>query len=218
MIKTAFKSILTFILFTVATGCFGQSKVELGVRVILQRTTLRYTSGVGAAADFLKINAPYYSRWRTALGVGIVYNPLKKVRLGADLLYSLQGGGYEERKNNLNYIKLPLWIGYNASPNRKLIFSVQSGIELSYLVRAKIKYATGEKADIRQYVNKISLGIPFAMGVKFKVSSSCYLTTQVYLYTDVNTLSKNNKTFGAYNYIYPGLRIAIDRNLSNFKK
>lgn len=84
MIKTALKTIFALLLFAAATTCFGQNKVSFGARVIVQRTTMRYTSGITPAADFLKINSPYYSRWRTALGFGITYNPLKKLRLGAD--------------------------------------------------------------------------------------------------------------------------------------
>ncbi|MEO7991194.1 MAG: outer membrane beta-barrel protein [Chryseolinea sp.] len=192
-------------------------KVELGLRFIPQATTFRYTQGVAPIIDFLKISAPYYFRVRTAQGIGILYNPVQRLRLGADLLYSMQGGGYEERKTNLNYLKIPMWIGFNAKSKHRIIFTVQSGIEFGFLISAKIKYSQGESVDIRHYVNKTSWGIPFAMGVKFKVHQTYYVTTQLYLYSDFNTIAKTNSALGAYNYVYPGLRICIDQNLSAFK-
>ena len=196
----------------------AQSKWELGIRFIPQSTTFRYNQGIGPLYDFLKVTAPYYSRIRTAQGVGVTYNYLPHLHLGADLLYSLQGGGYEHRKTNLNYLKLPLWIGYNSSIKRKLIFTVQSGVELSYLLRAKMKYEDGQNEDIRRYVKKASGGIPIAMGVKFKVLHSYFVHTQLYLYTDWNSISKTNSVFGVYNYVYPGFRISIDQNLDNLKR
>lgn len=215
------KSVLSILLLSVSLSsslCYSQSKLEVGVRFIPQATTFRYTQGVGPIVDFLKASSPYYFRIRTAQGIGLTYNPIQRLRLGADLLYSLQGGGYEARKTNLNYLKLPLWFGYNSAANRRLIFTVQTGIELSYLVSAKMKYEDGEPVDIRHYLTKTSWGIPLAMGVKFKVYQSYLITTQLYLYSDLNTLAKTNTVFGAYNYIYPGLRICIDQNFDTFKR
>ena len=92
--------ILLLLLFNAA--CFSQNKIELGVRCIPQATTFRYTlglPGVSPVLDYLKLS-PYYFRIRTAQGIGAIYNPVQRLRLGADLLYSLQGGGYKERKTN----------------------------------------------------------------------------------------------------------------------
>lgn len=210
--------IATFGLCLFSFAGFSQNKVEIGLRFIPQATTFRYTSGAGALADFLKVTAPYYSRIRTAQGIGILYQPYKRVSLGADLLYSLQGGGYEQRKTNVNYVQLPLWIGYNSSDKRKLIFTLQSGIELSYLLSAKIKYQDGESTDIRNYINTTSLGIPFAMGIKFRMLHTYFVTTQLYLYSDITSLASTNNSFGVYNYIYPGIRISINQDLKNFKR
>lgn len=201
---------------------YSQNTIEVGLRFTPQATAIRYRHGVGNKYDFLKTAipnefAPHYSRIRTAQGVGIIYNPFLKLRLGADLLYSLQGGGYEQRKTNLNYLKIPIWFGYNSSPKKKLIFTVQTGIELSYLVRAKVKYEN-ETIDIRKYVNNTTWGVPFAIGIKFKAYTTYYVTTQLYLYSDFHTLSKTNSEFGAYNYVYPGIRISIDQNILNFNQ
>jgi len=210
--------IVTFAgLLTGITICYGQNKVEVGIRFIPQVTTFRYTQGVGPIVDFLKVSAPYYHRTRTAQGIGITYHPSQRVGIGADILYSLQGGGYEQRKTNLNYMKLPLWVGYNSTSKRKIIFIVQSGIELSYLVSAKLKYPEGKPLDIHSYVNRTSWGIPFAIGAKFKVYQSYFLSIQLYVYSDISSLAKTNTVFGVYNYIYPGLRISIDRNLRTLK-
>ena len=207
--------IIGFLFFSSVS--YSQSKFTLGIRVTPQTTTFRYTSGTNPALDYLKSNASYYFRVRTALGIGLIYNPIQRFRLGTDLLYSLQGGGFEQRKTNLNYLTLPLWIGYNASAKRKIIFTVQSGIQFSYLVSARMKYQDGQSEDIGQYVNKSSWGIPLAVGVKFKVRQTYFITTQLYLYSDFSTIAKTNPQFGVYNYIYPGIRISIDQNLINLK-
>ncbi|MEJ7644815.1 MAG: outer membrane beta-barrel protein [Chryseolinea sp.] len=219
--KNIVKILFASFCVTSATS-YAQSNVEVGIRFMPQVVALRYDYGVGSSYDFLKTAlpgnfAPHYSRVRTSQGIGIVYNPVQKIRLAADLLYSLQGGGYEERKTNLNYIKVPLLVGYNASPNRKLIFIVQTGIELSYLTSATIKREDGEVTNIRNYLNKTTWGVPFAIGFKFRVLDAYFITAQLYLYSDFHTLSKTNKALGVYNYVYPGLRISLDRNLFNLK-
>jgi hypothetical protein len=207
----------------VTSAMHAQSKVELGLRIMPQATAIRYDAGLGTQAEVLKVLtpksfAPHYFRVRAAFGLGALYYPLKRLRLGADLLYSLQGGGYRQRKTNLGYFKLPLWIGFNSLPKRNVIFTIQTGIELSCLAFAKLKYQDGDKTSIGSSINRLSWGIPFAMGVKFKCFSTYYMTAQVYIATDFSTLSKTNHTFGAYNLIYPGIRLSIDQNLLNFRK
>ncbi len=211
-------SIITLGLCLLSPVVYSQNKAEIGLRFTPQATTFRYTSGGGILADFLKATAPYYFRVRTAQGMGILYQPYKRLSLGADLLYSLQGGGYEQRKTNVNYLKLPLWIGYNSSGRRGIIFTIQSGVELSYLLSAKVKYQDGKSTDISEYVNKTSLGIPFAMGVKFRMGHSYFVTTQLYVYSDITSIASTNSAFGVYNYIYPGIRVSIDQNLKSFKR
>ncbi len=196
----------------------SQSRIEVGARFIPQATTFRYSQGADPLIDFLKVSAPYYFRVRTAQGFGFTYNPVQRIKLGVDLLYSLQGGGYEQRETNLNYLKIPFWLGYNSSAKRTIMFTIQSGIELSYLISGRVKNKDGESVNIKDYVNNISWGIPFAIGVRFKVHKTYYVTTQLYIYSDFNTLSKTNAVFGVYNYVYPGLRICIDQNLSVFNR
>ncbi len=210
---------LLSLFFTASMG-YSQSKFELGVRIIPQATTFRYSSGipeVSPALDYLKLS-PYYFRVRTSQGVGIVYNPVQRLRLGADLLYSLQGGGYKERKTNLSYLNLPLWLGFNSKAKRKLIFTIQSGIQFSCLLRAKNKFGDGTSTNISHYVSRFTWGVPFSMGMKFKVHQTYFMTAQLYVYTDFFPIAKTNASFGVYNYVYPGVRICIDQNLSNFKK
>lgn len=210
------KIAFTLLLLLSCSLCYSQNKLAVGLRFLPSATTFRYNTGV-PILDFLK-TVPYDFRIRTTLGVGFTYNPVKKLSIGADLLYSLQGGGYKQRKTNLDYLKLPVWVGYNSSPHRKLIFTIQSGIELGYLVRTKVKYADNKTTDINEYINKISIGIPLAVGVKFKMLHSYYVSTQLYLSTDIQSISKTNKEFSVYNYVFPGIRISIDRNINRIAK
>jgi hypothetical protein len=204
-------------------SAFSQTKLEAGIRIIPQVTAIRYTTGVGAKNDFFRTvfpgsAAPHYSRVRMAAGAGVVYYPLKRMRIGADLLYSLQGGGYEERRTNLNYFQVPVWIGFNGLPKRRVIFTAQAGFQLSCLAVARMKFSTGEKSHIAGSISRFSWGIPLAVGVKFKTGPATFLTAQVLVYSDFSTLSRTNKTLGAYNYIYPGLRICLDQPFSHFNK
>ncbi|MBO9611350.1 MAG: outer membrane beta-barrel protein [Dyadobacter sp.] len=201
--------IVTF--FLLCPCGYAQTKLSVGVRFLPSSTMFRYDTGV-PIADFLKI-APHYSRIRTAQGVGVNYNPARKLHVGADLLYAFQGGGFEQRRADLAYIHVPLWIGYNTAPEKKLIFTVQSGIQLSYLTHAKLQYENGTSANIAPYLHKMTMGIPFAIGFKFRLTPSYYLSTQLYLSSDLKSLSRTNKEFGVYNYVFPGLRIALDRNI-----
>ncbi|MGN7889853.1 outer membrane beta-barrel protein [Dyadobacter endophyticus] len=190
---------------------YAQSKLSAGVRFLPSATMFRYNTGI-PIADFLKI-APHYSRIRTAQGVGITYNPSRKLNVGADLLYAFQGGGFEQRRTDLGYMNLPLWIGYNTAPDKKLIFTIQSGIQLSYLINAKLQYENGTSANIAPYLHKMTIGVPLAVGFKFRLTPSYILSTQLYLSSDLKSLSRTSKAFGVYNYVFPGLRIAFDRNI-----
>lgn len=190
---------------------YAQRKFSAGVRFLPSATMFRYDTGV-PIADFLKI-APHYSRLRTAQGVGVTYHPARKLHVGADLLYAFQGGGFKQRRTDLGYMNAPLWIGYNTAPEKKVIFTVQSGVQLSYLVNAKLKYENGSSANIKSYFRKTTAGIPLAVGFKFRLASSYYLSTQLYVSSDVKSLSRTSKEFGVYNYVFPGLRIALDHNI-----
>ncbi len=191
--------------------CNAQSKFDYGIRFIPQATTFRFNQGVGPVIDFLKVSAPYYFRVRTAQGIGLTYKAFQHFHVGVDLMYSLQGGGYQERKTNLNYLKTPLLLGYNSVDRRRIVFMVQTGIEFAYLTSARIKYVDGKTTDISSHVKRFSYGIPFAMGIKFKTLQLYNVTMQLYVYSDIETLSKTNKVFGVYNYVYPGFRICIDK-------
>jgi hypothetical protein len=207
-------------LFLTVSTLQAQSKFELGLRIIPQATTFRYSLGlpeVSPALGYLKLS-PYDFRVRSSQGIGIVYNPVQLLRLGADLMYSLQGGGYKERKTNLSYLNLPLWLGFNSKASKKLIFTIQSGVQLSCLLSAKNKFKDGTTTDISRYVSRFSWGVPLAVGLKFKVAQTYFITTQVYVYTDFSPIAKTNPKLGVYNYVYPGIRICIDQNFSNFKK
>lgn len=190
---------------------YAQNKLSAGLRFLPSATMFRYDTGI-PIADFLKI-APHYSRIRTAQGVGISYNPIRKLNVGADLLYAFQGGGFEQRRTDLSYMNVPLWIGYNTAPEKKLIFTIQSGIQLSYLINAKLKYENGTSSNIAPYLHKMTIGVPLAVGFKFRLTPLYYLSTQLYLSSDLKSLSRTNKEFGVYNYVFPGLRIAFDRNI-----
>ena len=206
---SSFTLIVSFL--HLASCGLAQNKLLVGVRFLPSATMFRYDTGI-PIADFLKI-APHYSRIRTAQGLGLSYNPTRKLNVGCDLLFSFQGGGLEQRRANLGYLNVPLWVGYNTAPEKKLIFTIQSGIQLSYLTHAKLSYENGVSTNITPYLRKTTIAVPFAAGFKFRLRPSYYLSTQLYLSSDLKSISRTNKEFGVYNYVFPGLRIAFDHNI-----
>ncbi|MES2732469.1 MAG: outer membrane beta-barrel protein [Bacteroidota bacterium] len=198
------------VLFASSIG-FAQKGVQVGVRFIPQSTSFIFNTGF-PLVDMLKL-APYYARFRTAQGIGVLYNPHEHWSIGADVLYSLHGGGYETRTTNVNYLKVPVWLGYNANSRHKLMFNMQIGLDFAYVMNANMTYKDGDPVNIIHAVNRTNWGMPFAMGFKFKFLKSYYLNTQIYIYADVKTLSKTNPGFEVKDYILPGFRFSIDRRL-----
>ncbi len=204
--------------FTVqTTGEAG--KWGVGIRFIAQATTFRYRQDIPtlpALLDYLKISSPYYFRVRTAQGLGVTYQALPRLRLGSDLLLSLQGGGYQPRKTNLTYLTLPVWIGYATRADRKVGFCIQSGIQFSYLLAGRIRYGDRTSISVRDQLSTISWGVPVALGACVRLNRT-HMTAQLYVYSDFTTLARTNIRFGVYNYVYPGLRITLDQTIPVFK-
>ena len=214
MMKVQIKKILVLSclgILCVSSGAHAQKGVQIGLRFIPQSTSLRYDTGF-PLIDILKL-APYDQRWRTAQGIGVLYHPHERWSVGADMLYSLQGGGYKARRTNVNYLSVPVLFGYNASPRHRLIFNIQTGLDVAFLVRARMRYSDGTTLDISRYVNQTAWGIPFAIGFKYRVHRTYFLNTQLYVYSDLTSLTKTNDTYGVRNYILPGIRFTIDRNV-----
>ncbi len=191
--------------------CYSQEKLEVGFRFIPQATSLLYKTP-NPVGDYLKLT-PYDFRVRTAQGIGAVYHPYKRWSVAADILYSLQGGGYESRKTNIDYLKIPFWLGYNALPHHKVIFNVQVGVDVAWVASAKMRYDDGQTINISPYVNRANWGIPFAIGAKVKVYKNYFLNTQLYLYMGCRSIAKTSSTFKVTDYILPGIRFSIDRSI-----
>ncbi|HEY0053853.1 MAG TPA: outer membrane beta-barrel protein [Pedobacter sp.] len=206
-----YSALAIFFLTALSDDLFSQPKWEVGFRIIPQSPSLRYKTP-SPISDFLKLT-PYYSRLRMAQGIGVVYHLHRRWSVAADIIYSMQGGGYKERKTNLNYFKIPVTIGYNARNSRKLVFNMQTGIDVNFLASAKLKYQDGQVEDIGKYLSKVSLGVPFSIGWKFKLSKSYLMNTQVYANTDFTSISKTDQSFKVNNYILPGIRFSVDQPL-----
>lgn len=199
------------LLLSISEHGYSQHSLQLGLRVVPQATTFRYATGL-PVQDWLKAS-PYYFRIRTTQGVGLLYYPYPRWSLGVDVLYALQGGGYEARKTNLNYLKTVLWLGYSASPRKRVGFNLQAGIDIAYLVRARLHYRDGKKVNIAPYVNQTNWGVPLAAGLQWKVARNYRLNTQLLFYTDFISLASTNSSFRLQNYVLPGIRFSLNRQL-----
>lgn len=82
-----------------------------------------------------------------------------------EVLYSGKGVGYDgagDVKMNLDYISVPVFFQYKATPQ----FYLEAGPEFSFLVSAKVK-ADGDSADFRDFINGFDLGIGLGAGYNF---------------------------------------------------
>ena len=117
------------------------------------------------------------SKYKAGIHFGIFASAdvTQKVNLQTELLYSSKGYKYTETVDvaggnlNLNYLTLPILVGYRISET----FLVNIGPEMGYLVSAYSKFDS-EKIDVsRTWDNKFDIGI--AAGLEFNISEKVLL-------------------------------------------
>lgn len=189
----------------------AQILLEAGVRVIPQSSKFMNSSSTG---DYLFadpiINRRGF-RVRPAVGVGAMHYMAQHWTIGLDLLYSPQGGGYQRRRTNTNYLKIPLWLGYSAHRKRRLVFNTQVGIEYCYLLNAVlIDDFADQKSDVRSYVRRDYIGIAYTIGLKkYLYNNTRAVNLQFYMSYGLTNINREGSLVVRH-LILPGLRITID--------
>ncbi|RKH64690.1 PorT family protein [Corallococcus llansteffanensis] len=207
----AMKMLLGAFLLLAAVPASAREGVQLGVRFVPQSTSLLYDTGY-PLLDFLKV-APHDTRLRTAQGLGVLYHPWEHWSLGADLLYSRKGGGFASRQVDLDYLEVPLWLGFNTSSSNRLMFNVQAGLEVGYAVRRQLRSTGGTSTDLSDSVDRVAWGVPVAVGVRCRLFAAYSVNAQLFVSAGLGSLVRTNPTLGVRNYVFPGLRLSVDREL-----
>jgi hypothetical protein len=111
---------------------------------------------------------------KTKMKLGLSAGPALQVKLAnvfflqTELLYSIKGTRSDSMQNsdaklNLNYINLPILIGYRAAPN----FSIKLGPEIGRLLSAKSE-ANGTTKDLTDFYQSFDFGADLGLAYTFK--------------------------------------------------
>jgi len=121
--------------------------------------------------------------FNAGFGLGFGYNFTPKAGIGLDVLYSLQGQKYEASGatlyNKVNYVKIPLYFSYTASPAKAVSFTGKIGPQLSLRTSAKITDGDGNDvaADKDDMYESATFGAVAGAGVQFRLSRNLSLST-----------------------------------------
>lgn len=177
--------LVLFVLALMFTApAFAQKGLEVGVRIIPQSVWI-INDDDAARGDGLD----YTRTWGMAYGVQAGYNFLDFLGLQTGLLVSSQGqkyvhdgsAGFETSQVKLNYLKIPILLKVNSSPDAGAQFVATAGVQMGILTNAKY-YTDDEEVNITGLLgNDISykdlfssgdLAAVFSLGARFRVSDS----------------------------------------------
>lgn len=130
-----------------------------------------------------------YSRKATFnanFGIGGAYNFTKKIGVGADVLYSLQGQRYTiNNGNELNqkneYLKVPVYFSYNTDASKKVSFIGKLGPQVSFLTASKLDDKDGNEinGDTKDHYKSTTFGAMALAGAQYKLNPNLYLSTAI---------------------------------------
>jgi hypothetical protein len=111
---------------------------------------------------------------KTKMKLGLSAGPALQIKLAnlfflqTELLYSIKGTRSDSMQNsdaklNLNYINLPILIGYRAAPN----FSIKLGPEIGRLLSAKSE-TNGTTKDLTDFYQSFDFGADLGLAYTFK--------------------------------------------------
>jgi hypothetical protein len=122
MKKIIFLSLLVAGTFTISTvnaqkGFFASTQVAPQLNVMYNEN------------DFKNDDMEIKGIFGASFGVGGGYNFSKRMGVGADVMYSIQGQRTElnnlEITKRMHYLKIPVYFSYNSDPANKVIFTAK---------------------------------------------------------------------------------------------
>jgi hypothetical protein len=90
-----------------------------------------------------------------------------KFAVQPELLFSMQGAGFDVGDSNLNYINIPVMAKYFVADN----FSIEAGPQIGFLMSAKL-----DGTDIKDAANSTDFGINF--GGSYYLNENMFLTAR----------------------------------------
>jgi hypothetical protein len=206
MRKTIFTILFLFILLNVSAQTELPIKYEAGITVGFN--TPKFLND--HIIDFL---VPKDFRIRLVLGSYIRHYPTKHFYLEYGMSLSGEGGGYNNRKTNLNYLKNQLSFGYTVMPYRKNIFYFGVTYNANMLLNAKSKDDLNHTSEnIKKYFRQFYQGVGVAVGLKKRINQTDYirfnLSTQLYS-SNINTAEFHKSR----QLLFPSLQLGYSRIL-----
>jgi hypothetical protein len=143
--------------------------------------------------------------FNSSFGLGAGYNFTKRLGVGMDVLYSLQGQRYNvngfEIKQKVNYVKVPVYFSYNGDQTKNVSFIGKIGPQISILTHSKLRDKNGDNInmDTKDRYNDFTFGGMAAAGAQFKLNKKLFLTTAArfdYDFTDAEDDSYRFYTSG----------------------
>jgi hypothetical protein len=130
--------------------------------------------GLKAGGNLANMDGFDQSKMRLGISAGplLQANFGKTLFLQSELLYSIKGHQSNAIQNNsnvtlsLNYINLPVLLGYRVTPN----FSIKLGPELGRLLSAKSRF-DGSTTDVSDIYQNFDFGADLALAYTFKKMS-----------------------------------------------
>jgi Outer membrane protein beta-barrel domain len=193
--KKFFLAALVLAVVTVNKKANAQQGFSVSVKTTPQFSSLRNKDDRdnGSIEHKATVNASF--------GIGAGYNFTPKLGVGMDVLYSSQGQRYEidgmETKQNVNYVKIPVYFTYNGNPNKPISFVGKIGPQLSVLTNSKLTDNIGNtlKSDTKDLYKNVTFGGMAAGGAQFKLESRLFLTTMVHFDYDFTNAEDHNNPY-----------------------
>lgn len=141
--------------------------------------------------------------FNASFGIGAGYNFTKRLGVGMDVLYSLQGQRYKingvETNQKVNYVKIPLYFSYNSDASKTISFIGKVGPQISILADSKLTDKDGDKInpDTKDRYNNVIFGAMAAAGAQFKLNNKLYLTTMTRFDYDFTNAEDNSYRYYA---------------------
>ena len=136
-----------------------------------------------------------------SFGGKIMYSAHEHIGIGADLLYSIEGGKREignlSATTRLNYIRIPVTGSYFFGQfGDRLRPKVSLGPSVGFLLGGKQEMNGIEDDDIKDQFKKIDFGLHANAGLHYRIVSNTWLVGDIQYYhglTDISEVSTKHK-------------------------
>lgn len=174
----------------------------------------------GIQRPFYSVNGPLDllllsrdTRWRSRIGLGVCYFVFKKWHAGLNTFYSQEGGGYENQFTNASYWKNSFLVGFNSNYKKKVIFELNTGVDLNLLLAARLKNKVSHaNENVTGYFKPWSISFPIETGLKTRISGRTYVGLHFLL--EIGGSQVDSESFiKVAQYDFPVFQVCLSRVL-----